>query len=101
MPLIFCNILDFMEKIKIEIDLLKLETDVIHKKLLIFLGAIAGSWFYAVKFVENANIYLNLLAFLFVIIFLIATLGTFTNLIKLSKIEKEINILKGKLNDIV
>jgi hypothetical protein len=68
-PLIFCNILDFMEKIKIEIDLLKLETNVIHKKLLVFLGGITGSWIYSLKFAEENNLIISLLFFIFFGIF--------------------------------
>jgi hypothetical protein len=91
-------ILDVLGK---EIELLKSDTDIVHKKLLVFLGSTAGSWFYIVKFAESENYILYVFAVLFLFVFLISVIAIFTNILRLSKNQQEIKSLKGKLNDIL
>jgi hypothetical protein len=85
-----------LEKIKVEIDLLKLRIEVIHKKLLVFIGGVAGSWIYGLKFAENNNLIISILFFIFFGLFVI---GTFISLTKLSKVEEEIKSLTERLRD--
>jgi hypothetical protein len=83
-----------------EIDTIKARIDIIHKKLLLFLGVGAGSWFYVVKFGESESFLLNILALLFFIAFAIAGLGNFMSIIKLSKFEKELSDLQKELKNV-
>jgi len=85
-----------MEKIKVEIDLLKLEIDVIHKKLLVFLGGVTGTWIYGLKFAQNDNLVASILIFIFFGIF---TIGTFASVTKLSRVEKDIKNISKRLRD--
>jgi uracil-DNA glycosylase len=41
---------------KERIDIFEKQIDIIHKKILILLGAIAGSWIYGLKFSNSENI---------------------------------------------
>jgi hypothetical protein len=83
-----------------QIDSIKGKIDILHKKLLIFLGVGAGSWFYVIKFGESQLFALNLLAVLFFLAFLFAGLGNFAIILKLSKLEKRLSELEEKLENV-
>ena len=78
------------------IDILKTEIDVIHKKLLFFLGAVAGSWFYGLEFAKNENMIMSIILFT---IFTLTAWGNLVNISKLSKIEKELKNLKQEIQN--
>jgi tetrahydromethanopterin S-methyltransferase subunit G len=83
-----------------QIDSIKARIDAIHKKLLIFLGVGAGSWFYVIKFGESEIFALNLLAVLFFLAFIFAGLGNFAIILKLSKLEQRLSELEEKLENV-
>jgi len=85
-----------LEEKKFELDLISKEIDLIHKKILILIGSVAGSWFYAIEFAESDNIYLNILSLFFIFTFLVFVIGTGINYLKLNKLQKEIDKLKTK-----
>jgi hypothetical protein len=85
-----------LEEKKFELDLISKEIDLIHKKILILIGGVAGSWFYAIDFAESENTYLNILSLFFIFTFLVFVIGTGVNYLKLNKLQKEINKLKTK-----
>jgi len=79
---------------KEKIDLIKVLVDIIHKKILILLGAVTGSWFYGVEFGKSDNFILFILAITLFILFMFLSFGIFANYSKLSKLEKELEELK-------
>jgi uracil-DNA glycosylase len=44
-----------MENDKFKLELISKEIDLIHKKILILLGAVTGTWFYRVEFLRKEN----------------------------------------------
>lgn len=79
-------------EIKDKIEILSKQIEVIHKKLFILLPTGAGSWFYGINFLKQNNIFLNIIAIMLFLFFIFIALGTFTNYIRLNKINKK---LKG------
>jgi hypothetical protein len=58
--------------------------------MLLFVAIAGGSWVYAFKFSEN------FFAILLLVVFIVSAVGIFTNISKLSNLDKE---LKGLEND--
>jgi len=77
-----------------KIDLNKVLVDIIHKKILILLGAITGTWFYGVEFGKSDNFIIFIFAITLFILFMFLSFGIFANYLKLSKLEKELEELK-------
>ncbi len=68
-------------------DIIVKQSEVINKKLIVYLSIAGGSWIYGTK--ESGTI--GLVAFA---LFMLASVGAFMNLLKLSKIENELEELK-------
>ncbi len=68
-----------------ELERLKLKTDLIYKKLLIFSAIAGGSWIYGTKL---SNSFISFLLFVF---FIFVAIGTAINILKLNAIEKELS----------
>jgi hypothetical protein len=45
-----------LENKKLQVDILGKKIEVLHKKILILLGGIAGSWFYGIDFSESEKV---------------------------------------------
>jgi TRAP-type mannitol/chloroaromatic compound transport system permease small subunit len=95
-----------LENKKLQVDILGKETDIIkarveiiRQKLLVFLGASAGSFFYTVEF-SNSESGLIPLSILFFIVFVYLAIGTVASLIKLIKIEIELKTLQEEIKDV-
>jgi len=86
-----------LENKKFQLELISKEIDLIHKKLLILIGSVAGTWFYAIEFSKAESIYLNLLSPFLIILFLLSVIGTGVNYLKLNNLQKEIQNLKGEI----
>ena len=83
-------------EIKEKIDLNKSLVDIIHKKILILLGAVAGTWVYGLEFIKNDNgliVTIGLLLFIFFVIFLY---GLALNYIRLNELYKKIEELENE-----
>jgi hypothetical protein len=85
-----------MEKDKFKLELISKEIDLIHKKILVLLGAVAGSWFYSIEFAKSDIIYLNILSLILIVVFALFIMGIASNYLMLSKLQKEIKDLKGE-----
>jgi hypothetical protein len=68
-----------------ELEKLKLKTDLIYKKLLIFSAIAGGSWIYGTKL---SNSFISFLLFGF---FIFVAIGIAINILKLNAIEKELS----------
>jgi len=86
--------------VKIKIDIIKGHIDLIHKKILVFLGIGAGSWIYGISFIESENELKVFLSIPIFAIFLYSGLGLLVNMIKLSKAEIEFNRLEKDLENV-
>jgi hypothetical protein len=86
-----------MEKEKLKVDILGKQIDLIHKKILVLLGAVAGSWFYAVEFAKADHLYLNLFSIFLLIVFAFFVMGTASNYLTLSELQKEIKNLNKEI----
>jgi hypothetical protein len=82
-------------EIKEKIDLNKTLVDIIHKKILILLGAVAGSWFYGLEFTKNENMAFYLFGVVLFLLFIFLSFGIIINYLKLSKLENELEELKN------
>jgi hypothetical protein len=80
--------------LKDKMELNKTLIDLIHKKVLILLGAVAGTWYYGLDFIKNEYLVINVFGFFIFMIFLFLSFGLFLNYLKLSKLEKEIEEIK-------
>ena len=76
-----------LQKRKDKADIITKQSDVVNKKLLVYLTIAGGSWIYGTK--ESS--FIGLFAFVF---FMIVSVGVFVNLLKLTEIENEIEELK-------
>ena len=72
---------------KDRIDALGKKTDVIHKKILILLSGVAGSWIYGLKFSNTENNLTSIFGILLFMIFIIFSLGLIVNYLELNKIN--------------
>ncbi len=68
-----------------KLEKLKLKSDLIYKKLLIFSAVAGGSWIYGTKL---SNSYVGFLLFGF---FIFVSIGIAVNILKLNAIEKELS----------
>jgi hypothetical protein len=80
-----------------EADILKAQIEIIHKKLLLFLGIGAGSWIYAIKFYEANEIFLTLVLS---VSFIFAGLGNLISIVKLSKLETKLKKLEEEIKNV-
>jgi len=77
-----------LQERKDKADIIAKQSEVVNKKLFVYLAIAGGSWIYGTK--ESGLI--GLFAFA---LFMIVSVGVFVNLLKLSKIENEIEELKN------
>ncbi|EJF05899.1 hypothetical protein ThvES_00020340 [Thiovulum sp. ES] len=80
---------------KEKIDLNKTLVDIIHKKILILLGAVAGTWFYGLEFTKSENLALYIFGVALFSLFTLLSFGIIINYLKLSKLEKELEEMKN------
>lgn len=73
---------------KDKVDIIAKQAEIINKKIFVYLAIAGGSWIYGTK--ENG--FIGLFAF---VLFMIVSIGVFVNLLKLNKIENEIEELKN------
>jgi flagellar biogenesis protein FliO len=71
--------------------------DILHKKTLIFFGAIAGSWFYSIEFLKSLNIFLHVVGLILIILFLFFIIGLIVNFFRLNKISKNLQRINSEL----
>jgi len=64
--------------------------DILHKKILILLGGIAGTWFYGLKFLESQSIFTNFVGGFSLILFNIFVIGLIVSFTKLTKLDKKL-----------
>ncbi|MDD5399910.1 MAG: hypothetical protein PHQ93_01805 [Sulfurimonas sp.] len=76
-----------LQERKDKVDIIAKQSEVINKKLIVYLAIAGGSWIYGTK--ESGII--GLFAF---VLFMLVSVGVFVNLLKLNKIENEIEELK-------
>jgi hypothetical protein len=88
-----------METKKLKLDVIKTQVEIFHKKILVFLGVGAGSFYYAVKFIGNSEILVTLFALFLALVFAYVSLGTIVTLVKLNSLEKDLDILKRSLDE--
>ena len=86
-----------LESKKLQVDILGKEIDILHKKILILIGGVAGSWFYSIEFLKNDLLFINLIAILLIFTFIFFIIGLIINFLKLNKISSK---LKRILNDL-
>jgi len=82
-------------EIKEKIDLNKSLVDIIHKKILILLGAVAGTWFYGLEFTKSEDIFLYIFGVILFLLFIFLGFGIILNYLKLSRLEDELEELKN------
>jgi ABC-type spermidine/putrescine transport system permease subunit I len=82
-------------EIKEKIDLNKTLVDIIHKKILILLGGVAGSWFYGLEFTKSENTLLYMFGVIVFLLFIFLGFGIILNYLKLSRLEDELEELKN------
>ena len=70
-------------EIKEKIDLNKSLVDIIHKKILILLGAVAGTWFYGLEFTKSEDIFLYIFGVILFLLFIFLGFGIILNYLKL------------------
>ncbi len=77
-----------LQERKDKADIIAKQSEVVNKKLFVYLAIAGGSWIYGTK--ESGLI--GLFAFA---LFMIVSIGVFVNLMKLGKIENELEELKN------
>ena len=82
-----------LQERKDKVDIIAKQSEVVNKKIFVYLAIAGGSWIYGTK--ESG--YIGLFAF---VLFMIVSVGVFINLLKLSKIEIEIEELKKEVEKI-
>ena len=80
--------MDLKEKIKLEIEFIKIKVDIIHKKVLILLSASAGS---GALIFKDLNTFWLIIG---VVLLFFFSFGLFTNYRRLNKLNLEIEDLK-------
>jgi uncharacterized membrane protein YciS (DUF1049 family) len=83
-----------------EADILKSQIDLIHKKMILFLGLGAGSWIYAIDFYKSDNILSNIITVILSISFIFSGFGNLISMIKLSKLEKKLKKLEEEIKNV-
>jgi hypothetical protein len=73
-----------------KVEILGKRIEIYKAKMLLFVAIAGGSWVYALKLSEN------FFAILLLLVFIVSAIGIFTNISKLSNLDKE---LKGLDND--
>ncbi len=76
-----------LQQRKDKADIIAKQSEVINKKIFIYLAIAGGSWIYGTKEIGL----IGLFAF---VLFMLVSVGVFVNLLKLTKIENEIEELK-------
>jgi len=76
-----------LQERKDAVDIIAKQSEVVNKKLFVYLAIAGGTWIYGIK--ESG--FIGLFAF---ILFMVVSVGVFVNLLKLTKIENEIEELK-------
>ena len=86
-----------LEKEKLLLDSLGKRVDILHKKILILLGGVAGSWIYGIKFLEYENVLINIVGILMFLIFIFLTTGLIFGFLKLNRFDKNIEKVQNGL----
>jgi hypothetical protein len=99
--------MDFENK-KLQVDILgkkidttKAEIEILRQKLIIYLGIVAGSWFYGLDFAKSETLIFNILAIFLFFTFLFIGLGIILIIIKFTIYEKELKNLKKELDHVL
>ncbi len=79
----------FDEK-KLLVDILGKRIDILHKKLLIILGGIAGTWYYGIDFLKQTDNFLNVIGVVMFIIFIFLISGLIIMFLKLNRFDKNL-----------
>ncbi len=79
-----------MKETKNLVEVIGKEIEIFKTKMLLFIAISGGSWVYVFKL--DKLVLISLLLFTFVI----SSYGIFSNLLKLSDLQKELSKLKGK-----
>jgi hypothetical protein len=81
-------------EIKDKVDIIGKEIDILHKKILILLGGVAGSWFYGVEFAQNGILIVQIVGYSFFIAFALFLIGLTVNYLRLNRISEELKELR-------
>ena len=76
-----------LQERKDKADIVSKQSEIINKKVFVYLAIAGGSWVYGVK----GTTLIGIFAF---VLFMIVSMGVFINLKKLSKLENELEDLK-------
>ncbi len=85
-----------LEERKLKVDIKKSYIDIAHKKILVLIGGIAGSWIYGLKFVTDINPVVQFIGFLFLIAFAIFMIGIVVNYFELNRVKQELKELENE-----
>jgi hypothetical protein len=70
-----------------KIDIIKTRVDILHKKILILLGATAGSFVYGLEFLKSNELITNILGIIIFLSFIFFVVGLALSFVKLAKFD--------------
>jgi hypothetical protein len=90
--------MDFILELKEKIDIIGKRIDILHKKALILLGAVAGSWFYGLEFLDSDNLFTNLIGIVSLLLFNFFTVGLIMTFLKLNRLDEKLERLENGMD---
>ena len=87
-----------MEKIKVKVDIIGKRIEILHKKILILLGAVAGSWFYGLEFLDSDLLFTNFIGVISFLLFHFFTVGLIMVFLKLNRLDKKLERLENGMD---
>jgi hypothetical protein len=84
-----------LENKKLEVDVIKSRIDILHKKILILLGAITGTWFYGLDFLKSDEVVVKGVGLILFTLFLFLVIGLISSFLKLNKFDKDLERIQN------